>query len=551
MPSPSSTLSELTFHRFGVAFGQRVVLAEMELHLAPRGIDVLMGPVKTGKSTLLRTLAGLYQGHALHRTWGLVSLDGAALDDDNRPALVQQQVRLLDQTVLQVLRQAIPSADAVRSPAAWREWAAQLLTEHGQAAWAARLDAPLMDCPLHMQRTLLILSQVAARPRLLMIDEPTAGLSEPDAHTMIQWLRTLGQQCKLLVSLHNQRQARALADAIVLMGGGRVLAYQPVEEFFSRPANELVQQFVQTGSLSLPSPDARPDDLEAGTPLPPPLPPQAVRATATTATAAVAVAAAAPVAANAPAPVPAQPAEVVAAPSPVAPAVVPPAPAVVPAPVAPPQSVAPVVASAAPVSAVKPVASEAVVSAPATVRPVALPLPMLQGVELASSVGRVIVSESRGPHGFRWVVPGMLAGTPQPGVVAPIDHDLILLDRVGITHLITLTETDMDQDALRRHHLKNTHLPIFDRKAPSTSQMHMLLVRMQRLMDAGEVLAVHCKAGLGRTGLVLAAWMVRDGGLSAEAAIERLRKVNPGFIQSDEQLDFLPAYEADILRRLT
>ena len=287
MPSPSSTLSELTFHRFGVAFGQRVVLAEMELHLAPRGIDVLMGPVKTGKSTLLRTLAGLYQGHALHRTWGLVSLDGAALDDGNRPALVQQQVRLLDQTVLQVLRQAIPSADAVRSPAAWREWAAQFLAEHGQAAWAARLDAPLMDCPLHMQRTLLILSQVAARPRLLMIDEPTAGLSEPDAHTMIQWLRTLGQQCKLLVSLHNQRQARALADAIVLMGGGRVLAYQPVEEFFSRPANELVQQFVQTGSLSLPSPDARPDDLEAGTPLPPPLPPQAVRATATTATAAV------------------------------------------------------------------------------------------------------------------------------------------------------------------------------------------------------------------------------------------------------------------------
>ncbi len=541
MPSPSRTLSELTFHRFGVAFGQRVVLAEMELHLAPRGIDVLMGPVKTGKSTLFRTLAGLYQGHALHRTWGLVSLDGAALDDDNRPALVQQQVRLLDQTVLQVLRQVIPSADAVRSPAAWREWAAQFLAEHGQAAWAARLDAPLMDCPLHMQRTLLILSQVAARPRLLMIDEPTAGLSEPDAHTMIQWLRTLGQQCKLLVSLHNQRQARALADAIVLMGGGRVLAYQPVEEFFSRPANELVQQFVQTGSLSLPSPDARPDDLEAGTPLPPPLPPQAVRATATTATAAVAVAAAAPVAANAPVPVPAQPAAVVAAPSP--------APAVVPAPVAPPQSVAPVVASAAPEPAVKPAFKA--VSAPATVRPVALPLPMLQGVELASSVGRVIVSESRGPHGFRWVVPGMLAGTPQPGVVAPIDHDLILLDRVGITHLITLTETDMDQDALRRHHLKNTHLPIFDRKAPSTSQMHMLLVRMQRLMDAGEVLAVHCKAGLGRTGLVLAAWMVRDGGLSAEAAIERLRKVNPGFIQSDEQLDFLHAYEADILRRLT
>lgn len=170
---------------------------------------------------------------------------------------------------------------------------------------------------------------------------------------------------------------------------------------------------------------------------------------------------------------------------------------------------------------------------------------------MASSVGKVIVNESRGPHGFRWVVPGMLAGTPQPGVVAPVDHDLTLLRQVGITHLITLTETDMDQAVLQRHGLKNTHLPIFDRKAPSASQMHMLLVRMQRLMEAGEVLAVHCKAGLGRTGLVLATWLVRDGGLGAEAAIERLRKINPGYIQSDEQFAFLHQYEADILRRLT
>lgn len=479
MLAPSRTFSELSLHRFGVAFGQRVVLAEMDLHLAPTGIDVLMGPVKTGKSTLFRTLAGLYDGHALHRTWGQACLDGSAMDADNRPALVQQQMRLLDQTVMQVLRQAMP-ADASRTTAAWRDWAVQLLTLHGLEAWTDQLDALLLDCPTRMQRTLLILSQVATRPRLLMIDEPTAGLNESDAHTMVQWLRNLGKQCKLLVSLHNQRQARALADSVVLMGGGRVLAHQPVAEFFARPANEWVQQFVQTGSLSLPSPDARPADLEAGTPLPPPLPPQAVLATAV---------------------------------------------------------VAPVPSSTPP--------------APATVRPVALPLPMRQGVELASTIGRVTVSESRGPHGFRWVVPGMLAGTPQPGVVAPIDHDLILLDRVGVTHLITLTETDMDQGTLQRHHLKNTHLPIFDRKAPSTSQMHMLLVRMQRLMDAGEVLAVHCKAGLGRTGLVLAAWMIRDGGLSVEAAVERLRKVHPGYIQSDEQLEFLHAYEADILRRLS
>ena len=530
--------SELTLTGFGVAFGQRVVLAEIDLHLAPSGIDVLMGPVKTGKSTLFRTLAGLYEGHALHRTWGEARLDGLSLGAANRPALAQQQVRALDQTVLQVLRQGMP-ADALRSTAGWREWAAQLLALHGLNEWANQLDTLLLNCPARMQRTLLILSQVAAQPRLLMVDEPTAGLNEAEAHTLVQWLRNLGQQTKLLVCLHNQRQARALADTVVLMGGGRILAHQPVTEFFSRPANEWVQQFLQSGSLSLPSPDAQPADLEAGTPLPPPLPPQALQATA--------------------AATPELP------PTPLADAA-----SVVPEPTAlasepvisvPPSAEAPEAIAAEPAvplaaaPAVEPVAAapmppQVQLAPAAPPRPVSLPPPMRQGVELARSVGREVVSEARGPNGFRWVVPGLLAGTPQPGVVAPIDHDLTLLVSAGITHLITLTETDMDQAALQRHHLKNTHLAIFDRKAPSTSQMHMLLVRMQRLMDAGEVLAVHCKAGLGRTGLVLAAWMIRDGGLSADAAVERLRKVHSGYVQSDEQMDSLHAYEADILRRI-
>lgn len=586
----------LSLHRFGVAFGQRVVLADVALQLSPTGVDVLMGPVKTGKSSLLRTLAGLYEGHAMHRTWGSVELGGQALGPNNRPALVQQQVRLLDQSLLQVLRHALP-ADAKRSAAEWREWAVALLTEHGLADWADRLDTTLMNGTPRMQRTALVLMQVATKPRLLMVDEPTAGLNEAEAQAMVQWLRELGTRCKLLVSLHNQRQARALASSVVLLGGGRVLAQQPVEAFFTRPANEWVRQFVQTGSLSLPSPDAKPDDLETGTPLPPPLPPEAVRATASAPTAAALAAAQPPVAPAVP------PAPPVAAPviqpvnSPSIPPVTPPATA--PRPAAAPQSsifpplvfprmsgrvsapatdaaptpqpepvpAAPAVAASAPV-APTPSAPPAPAQSPEPPAPVApngglasvspalrtpapLPLPMRQGVELASTVGRVIVSESRGPHGFRWVVPGMLAGTPQPGVVAPVDHDLTLLRQVGITHLITLTETDMDQAALQRHGLKNTHLPIFDRKAPSASQMHMLLVRMQRLMEAGEVLAVHCKAGLGRTGLALATWLVRDGGLGAEAAIERLRKINPGYIQSDEQLAFLHHYEADILRRLT
>ena len=154
-------------------------------------------------------------------------------------------------------------------------------------------------------------------------------------------------------------------------------------------------------------------------------------------------------------------------------------------------------------------------------------MPSRDGVELAAGVGEVIYREASAPRGFNWIVPGKLAGCPAPGVSAPIDYDLSLLAKVGITRLITLTETDLDQVALRRYHLTNTHLPIFDREAPSIGQTHMLLMRMQKHIEAGEVLAVHCKAGLGRR-TILAAWMIREGGLTARDSMLRLRRIEPG-----------------------
>lgn len=513
-PSSAVSVSVLQLRGFGVAFGspssQRVVLADLDLSLNAR-LTALMGPVKTGKSTLFRTLAGLYDGHTLHRQWGQAQLLGRNVGPGWRPSVVQQHARLLDAPLWQVLRQPsqdVPGASA-RSPQEWRAWVEDALQSHGLAEAVPLMDAPLIDATPVIQRATMALAQALTGTGLLLIDEPTYGLDPQQAHTLIHWLRELAQFCPLWVSLHNQKQVRQMADAVVLMGGGRIVAHQATEAFFLHPANEWVAQFVSSGSLSLPSPDAKTEDLEAGITPPPSLPAAAQAAAAVVGAAAVTL----PPADSVSAPMPSEPAVSAAPERPVTPAV--------------------------------PVVSER------GDRPVALPMPLRQGVEMASSVGRVMLSDSRGPRGFCWVVPGVLAGCPQPGVVAPIDYDLMLLDRAGITHLITLTETDLDQDALKRHSLSNVHLPIFDRRAPSTSQMHMLLVRMQRLIDGGGVLAIHCKAGLGRTGLVLAAWLVRDGGLGAQTAIDRLRKINAGFIQSDEQLDFLHQYEADILRRLT
>lgn len=155
---------------------------------------------------------------------------------------------------------------------------------------------------------------------------------------------------------------------------------------------------------------------------------------------------------------------------------------------------------------------------------------------------------SLGPSGFHWLVPGRLAGCPKPGVVHAVDHDLALLRRMGITMLINLTEHPFPQDALARHGLKGYALHVEDRRAPPLLWAKLLLAKMERFMRDGEVLAVHCLAGLGRTGTILCCWLIKEG-LTAEEALRRVRSLDRGFVQSEEQEQLLRDLENNLLIR--
>lgn len=508
---------------YGLLFGRNLVLANVSATLPAGGIDVLMGPVKTGKSSLMRSLCGLNDGSRLFRQWGTARLQGRTLDAQWRPRLVQQHAAMLNLPVHQAVLHHTPRSGA-HSPLQRRALAEELLVTQGLQRLAGTLDAPLLSLPQDDQRALHILALSEARPPMLFIDEPTFGLDDGAAQRLLAWLAQLGRHTRLLVALHHQGQARQIADRILLLGGGEVIAHQDTEDFFKRPANAMVEHFVRSGSLPLAAPGARADDMESGV---------AGRQLPAAARAALQEFLQ-PAGAATPAP-----AAVMTPPPPVAAA------APTPAPPPPPPTPAPTAA---------PVRTPAPAAAPATpvahVAPVALPLPLPQSVEEASTVGQVLMAEYRGPSGFHWIVRGRLAGCPEPGVSAPIGYDLDLLRGVGITHLISLTEKNLDQDLLADHGLANVHLPIFDREAPTLAQAYMLLLKMQALMSRGAVLAVHCKAGIGRTGTMLGAWLIRDGGLSADAALERLRLVNPAFVQTTQQEDFLRELEQDLVRRL-
>lgn len=79
-------------------------------------------------------------------------------------------------------------------------------------------------------------------------------------------------------------------------------------------------------------------------------------------------------------------------------------------------------------------------------------------------------------------------------------------------------------------------MPVKDFAAPSAEQIERSLAAIFEARSTGEATAVHCGGGLGRTGTLLACYFVHAEGFSTQDAIERVRRIRPGSIETDAQI---------------
>ncbi len=143
---------------------------------------------------------------------------------------------------------------------------------------------------------------------------------------------------------------------------------------------------------------------------------------------------------------------------------------------------------------------------------------------------------------FYWLEPGVLAGCSRPGArpgrhtpaEEEITADLATLRGYGIGALLSLTETALPTEAIEDAGIATLHLPVPDFHPPSPEQFGLALRFIDEHRARGEAVAVHCLAGQGRTGSVLAAWMI-GAGEEPTAAIARLRAICPGAVEAAAQ----------------
>jgi atypical dual specificity phosphatase len=104
--------------------------------------------------------------------------------------------------------------------------------------------------------------------------------------------------------------------------------------------------------------------------------------------------------------------------------------------------------------------------------------------------------------------------------------------------LVTLTEQPIPETLLEPHGLKSLYFPIVDMNVPSCRATEDLCSLVELALERGEVIAFHCKAGLGRTGTLLVSYLIWEGAPPAEA-LAVARTIEPGWVQSDIQEQYL------------
>ena len=140
--------------------------------------------------------------------------------------------------------------------------------------------------------------------------------------------------------------------------------------------------------------------------------------------------------------------------------------------------------------------------------------------------------------GFSWVIPKQLAGTSLPGRIVPLERDLTFFREQNVTLLVTAMREKLPEDVIAAHGLSYYWVSIGDFLAPTMAQLDDWVTRARAEIDGGGAVCVHCFAGRGRTGTLLAAYLIA-GGATADDAMAEIRAHRPGSIESWEQEEAL------------
>ena len=141
------------------------------------------------------------------------------------------------------------------------------------------------------------------------------------------------------------------------------------------------------------------------------------------------------------------------------------------------------------------------------------------------------------PDNFSWLIEGKLAGSAIP----TSKDEIKWMQEEGVKSIVTIREEPLDEDWTAG--MNYLHVLSDDMGVPSFDDLKSSVDYIDKRIQNKEPVMVHCLAGLGRTGTILACYLIKYEKMSAVDAIQHIREKRHGSIQSFVQEEMIFQYE--------
>ena len=146
------------------------------------------------------------------------------------------------------------------------------------------------------------------------------------------------------------------------------------------------------------------------------------------------------------------------------------------------------------------------------------------------------------PDNFSWLIENKLAGSAIPTSIDEVQWAI----EQGVKSIVTIREDPLDDDWVKD--VNYLHVSSNDMGVPEFADLTFAVDFIHRRITNSEPVMVHCLAGMGRTGTLLACYLIKYQKMSANEATEKVREERPGSIQSYPQEEIIFRFEKFLKR---
>jgi phosphate transport system ATP-binding protein len=250
--APVPTHDRMQVEQVSIAYGAKQAVKSASLPIRQGEVLGLIGPSGCGKTTLLRSLNRLTELTKSASLSGRITLDGVdiasleATELRRRVTMVFQQPNPFPMSIFDnvayVLREQArrrPRRPALRAPVEDALARAGLLEEVKD-----NLDHPALRLSGGQQQRLCIARALAARPEVLLLDEPCSALDPQSTAVIEDLIVKLREEVAIVIVTHNLQQAHRVADHVAFMYLGELVEYAPARQLFANPAQARTREYI-------------------------------------------------------------------------------------------------------------------------------------------------------------------------------------------------------------------------------------------------------------------------------------------------------------------